>query len=249
MDYYKIIHPATGKVVNLYSTDSSSAVANGTRLLLYTWLDNNDQKWGLDYVGDLVLMRLARDNSKVMNRHSGNNNAIVWYYDGTAETQKDSLINTETENGNMRIKLAKRGLYLTKNADDNYLYWTSKINSNRQYFKLEKVSGSSTKGEIDLPTNRTYNWSQFTPEVMSICDRYGCSLTCLILPIFLALTSIPPMKFIRSASGPTMAYFIGKFLPVVQVKSKRMATILVVRAMCLPLQKHRFRQTILLSSS
>ena len=77
MDYYKIIHPATGKVVNLYSTDSSSAVANGTRLLLYTWLDNNDQKWGLDYVGDLVLMRLARDNSKVMNRHSGNNNAIV----------------------------------------------------------------------------------------------------------------------------------------------------------------------------
>lgn len=111
-------------------------------------------------------MRLARDTSKVMNRHSGNNNAIVWYYDGTAETQKDSLINTETENGNMRIKLAKRGLYLTKNADDNYLYWTSKINSNRQYFKLEKVSGSSTKGEIDLPTNRTYNWSQFTPEVM-----------------------------------------------------------------------------------
>lgn len=180
MDYYKIIHPATGKVVNLYSTDSSSAVANGTRLLLYTWLDNNDQKWGLDYVGDLVLMRLARDNSKVMNRHSGNNNAIVWYYDGTAETQKDSLINTETENGNMRIKLAKRGLYLTKNADDNYLYWTSKINSNRQYFKLEKVSGSSTKGEIDLPPNRTYNWSQFTPEVMSICDRYGCSLTCLL---------------------------------------------------------------------
>ena len=89
MDYYKIIDPATGNVVNLYSTDSSSAVANGTRLLLYTWLDNNDQKWGLDYVGDLVLMRLARDTSKVMNRHSGNNNAIVWYYDGTSETQKD----------------------------------------------------------------------------------------------------------------------------------------------------------------
>lgn len=146
MDYYKIIHPATGKVVNLYSTDSSSAVANGTRLLLYTWLDNNDQKWGLDYVGDLVLMRLARDNSKVMNRHSGNNNAIVWYYDGTAETQKDSLINTETENGNMRIKLAKRGLYLTKNTDDNYLYWTSKINSNRQYFKLEKVGSDTSSG-------------------------------------------------------------------------------------------------------
>ena len=121
-------------------------------------------------------MRLARDTSKVMNRHSGNNNAIVWYYDGTAETQKDSLINTETENGNMRIKLAKRGLYLTKNADDNYLYWTSKINSNRQYFKLEKVSGSSTKGEIDLPTNRTYNWSQFTPEVMSICDNFEGAL-------------------------------------------------------------------------
>ena len=63
IDYYKIIHPATGKVVNLYSTNSSSAVANGTRLLLYTWLDNNDQKWGLDFVDDLVLMRLARDTS------------------------------------------------------------------------------------------------------------------------------------------------------------------------------------------
>lgn len=36
MDYYKIIHPATGNVVNLYSTDNSSVVANSTRLLLYT---------------------------------------------------------------------------------------------------------------------------------------------------------------------------------------------------------------------
>lgn len=35
MDYYKITHPATGKVVNLYSTDSNAAVKNGTRLLLY----------------------------------------------------------------------------------------------------------------------------------------------------------------------------------------------------------------------
>ena len=28
MDYYKIIHPATGNVVNLYSTDNSSAVVS-----------------------------------------------------------------------------------------------------------------------------------------------------------------------------------------------------------------------------
>lgn len=47
MNYYRIIHPATGKVVNLYSLNSSSAVKNGEKLLLYSWLDNDDQKWGI----------------------------------------------------------------------------------------------------------------------------------------------------------------------------------------------------------
>lgn len=148
MAYYKIIHPATGKVVNLYSTSSTGAVANGTRLLLYTWENNNDQKWALDYVGDLALLRLARDTGKVMNRHSDNNNAIVWTYDGAEETKKDSLINTETENGNMRIKLVHRDLYLTKNLNDNYLCWAGKMASNRQYFKLEEVDGGSDSSNI-----------------------------------------------------------------------------------------------------
>lgn len=146
MDYYKITHPATGKVVNLYSTDSNAAVKNGTRLLLYNQLDNDDQKWLLDYVNDSVLLRLARDPTKVMNRRSDNNNAIVWEYKEASETMRDSLIDTETDGGNMRIKLVSLNLYLTKNADDNYLYWTSKINSNRQYFKLEKVGSDTSSG-------------------------------------------------------------------------------------------------------
>lgn len=181
MDYFKITHPSTGKVVNLYSLDSTSAVANGTRLLLYSWQNNNDQKWGLEYVGDYVLMRLARDTSKVINRHSINNNAIVWTYDGSTETQMDSLINTETENGNMRIKLVHRNLYLTKNASDNYLCWASKMYSDRQYFKLEQVSsGGGTRTMIDLPQGRTYNWSQFHSDITAITEQYGCSLTCLV---------------------------------------------------------------------
>lgn len=157
MDYYKISHPSTGKVVNLYSLDSTSAVANGTRLLLYSWQNNNDQKWGLEYVGNYVLMRLARDTSKVINRHSSNNNAIVWTYDGSTETQMDSLINTETENGNMRIKLVHRNLYLTKNSSDNYLYWASKMYDSRQYFKLEQI-GSTTGSGLSLRYPVSYSY-------------------------------------------------------------------------------------------
>ena len=66
MNYYRIIHPATGKVVNLYSLNSSSAVKNGEKLLLYSWLDNDDQKWGMESKNGKILLRLKRDTNKVM---------------------------------------------------------------------------------------------------------------------------------------------------------------------------------------
>ena len=154
MATYKIIHPATSKVVNLYSTTTTGPVKNGDPLLLYNWENNNDQKWELESIGDYALLRIARDRSKVMNRHSVNNNAHVWYYDGSQATQYDSVINTETINGNMRIKLVYRNLYLTKNSGDNYLSWAAKIESSRQYFKLKEVSGGGTTSQLSLPVER-----------------------------------------------------------------------------------------------
>ena len=100
-----------------------------------------------------MILRLARDTTKVINR-SSNNNAHVWTYDGTTETQHDSFIDTETTSGNTRIKLVYHGLYLTKNANDNFLSWADKINDSRQYFKLEEVSGGGSSAKLSLPVAR-----------------------------------------------------------------------------------------------
>lgn len=61
MNYYRIIHPATGKVVNLYSLNSSSAVKNGEKLLLYSWLDNDDQKWGMEWTSCNGIFSINKD--------------------------------------------------------------------------------------------------------------------------------------------------------------------------------------------
>lgn len=144
MEFYKITHPATNQVVNLYVDSQTDPVPNSVRLSLYSWQDNNDQKWRLDSVDGSTLLRLARDTNKVMNRNSSNNNAHVWAYDGTTATKNDSLVETETIGGNTRIKLVRHGLYLTKNANDSFLSWAGKIQSSRQYFEFEMVSGSSS---------------------------------------------------------------------------------------------------------
>lgn len=174
MEYYKISHPSTGKVVNLYSTDSTSPVTDGTRLLLYSWQNNSDQKWGLEPVGDLALLHLKRAEKKVMNRHSINNNAIVWEYDGAEDTKKDSLINTETENGNMRIKLVYRNLYLTKNSGDNYLCWASKMYDDRQYFTLQQVDANTGGGSTGSGTGG-WNGSRHYQATISVSgqNQYG----------------------------------------------------------------------------
>lgn len=186
----KIVHVETGKVVNLYTANSTGAVANGTRLSLYAWQNNNDQKWQEESKenGASVLMRLARDPSKVMNRHSGNNNAHIWAYDGTAETDKDSLVDTRTDMYGTRICLVKRGLYLTKGAADNFLYWNSKLEAasqrSRQYFKIEDANGDSGGNTGDITPEKSLS----IPVVLSqkthpntIFQDSGCAVTAGIM--------------------------------------------------------------------
>ena len=176
MALYKITHPATGKVVNLYISSQTGPVPNGTRLSLYSWQNNNDQKWQLESVGGPVILRLARDTTKVINR-SSSNNAHVWTYDGTTETQYDSFIDTETTSGNTRIKLVHRGLYLTKNANDNFLSWAGKINDSRQYFKLEEVSGGGVQpGGTTIPMSVNLN-QKYTGNSAGVRNT-GCALCC-----------------------------------------------------------------------
>lgn len=173
MNYYRIIHPATGKVVNLYSLNSSSAVKNGEKLLLYSWLDNDDQKWGMESKNGKILLRLKRDTNKVMNRNSNTNEAIVWNYSDDTETNADSLIYQEvSSDGYNRIRLDGRGLYLTKNENNNYLCWMSKISSNRQNFKLELVESGQTR--ISMPVNVNQKYTANDPWIRD----YGCAVCC-----------------------------------------------------------------------
>ena len=117
MALYRINHPATGRVVNLYISSSTGSVPHGTPLSLYPWQNNSDQKFEMEYRGDYVIFRLQRDTSQVINRNASNNQAMVWPFSTDQATLNDSLINTETEGGNMRIKLVNQGLYLTKDCN------------------------------------------------------------------------------------------------------------------------------------
>lgn len=72
MAFYRINHPATGRVVNLYISSSTGSVPHGTPLSLYPWQNNSDQKFQLEYYnnGDYVIFRLQRDLSQVINRNA-----------------------------------------------------------------------------------------------------------------------------------------------------------------------------------
>lgn len=146
MALYRINHPATGRVVNLYISSSTGSVPHGTPLSLYPWQNNSDQKFEMEYRGDYVIFRLQRDTSQVINRNASNNQAMVWPFSTDQATLNDSLINTETEGGNMRIKLVHQGLYLTKDSSSNMLYWQPKATTDRQYFTLQQVDGSGSTG-------------------------------------------------------------------------------------------------------
>ena len=165
MALYRINHPATGRVVNLYISSSTGSVPHGTPLSLYPWQNNSDQKFEMEYRGDYVIFRLQRDTSQVINRNASNNQAMVWPFSTDQATLNDSLINTETEGGNMRIKLVHQGLYLTKDSSSNMLYWQPKAATNRQYFTLQQVDGdpggdTGTGDGHEILGLKTYNYNQ-----------------------------------------------------------------------------------------
>lgn len=100
-------------------------------------------------------------------------NDIVWNYSDDTETNADSLIYQEvSSDGYNRIRLDGRGLYLTKNENNNYLCWMSKISSNRQNFKLELVESGQTR--ISMPVNVNQKYTANDPWIRD----YGCAVCC-----------------------------------------------------------------------
>ena len=152
MSLYRIYHPATQRVVNLY-TSTTGQVTQGTPLSLYPWENNADQRFEMEYRGTSAIFRLERARNMVINRNAQTNAAMVWPFDTSDATLKDSLIDTETESGNTRIKLVKQNLYLTKDANSYMLYWKAKsANDSNQFFKLEEIQSDSGSNYLIYPT-------------------------------------------------------------------------------------------------
>lgn len=170
MSLYRIYHPATNRVVNLYAS-ASDAVNQGTPLSLYSWENNADQKFEMEYHDTSVIFRLERARNMVINRDAKTNAAMVWPFDTSAATLNDSLIDTETESGNMRIKLVKQNLYLTKDANSYMLYWKAKsANDSKQFFKLEQVDPTNQGGgDSGNSTESGYNSNYVYP---TVCRQY-----------------------------------------------------------------------------
>ncbi|EJW96542.1 hypothetical protein EVA_15351, partial [gut metagenome] len=109
----------------------------------------------------LSFFRLERAPHMVINRNAKTNAAMVWPFDTSAATLKDSLTDTETEGGNMRIRLVGQNLYLTKAANSYMLYWKPKsANDSGQFFKLERVDFAPT-GVTCLPCHYTGYGSRY----------------------------------------------------------------------------------------
>ena len=182
--YYEIYNSSSGKYVNLNGDHENNVVNNGEKVTVYARTNNPDQRWALERYGSDNQVRIVLQRGGgwyALNYNTENTNCIVWHLNSAAD--KDTVITLEPAvsfGGVYRLKLAQRNLYLT--VVGSSLKWMAFTNNNDQIFSFVEPGANpgSTKDEIDLPTNRTYNWSQFTPEVMSICDRYGCSLTCLL---------------------------------------------------------------------
>lgn len=135
---YRIIHRASGRAVGLYG--ETGPVENGRRLVLQPIAESDGQRWRMERRGDPVLMRLARDPSKVLNRRTASNWAQVWTYRDTTVTNNDSLIDTRTVPAGTRILLVRLGLYLTKGLSDDFLYWELRregADGERQFFTIE----------------------------------------------------------------------------------------------------------------
>lgn len=180
--YYEIYNG--GKYVNLNGDHENNVVTNGEKVTMYARTNNPDQRWALERYGSDNQVRIVLQRGGgwyALNYNTENTNCIVWHLNSAAD--KDTVITLEPAvsfGGVYRLKLAQRNLYLT--VVGSSLKWMAFTNEKDQIFSFVEPGADpgSTKEKIDLPTNRTYNWSQFTSEVMSICDRYGCSLTCLL---------------------------------------------------------------------
>lgn len=180
--YYEIYNG--GKYVNLNGDHENNVVNNGEKVTMYARTNNPDQRWALERYGSDNQVRIVLQRGGgwyALNYNTENTNCIVWHLNSAAD--KDTVITLEPAvsfGGVYRLKLAQRNLYLT--VVGSSLKWMAFTNEKDQIFSFVEPGANpeSTKDEIDLPTNRTYNWSQFTSEVMNICGDSGCSLTCLL---------------------------------------------------------------------
>ena len=108
-------------------------ITNGMQLSICDDLSGGNQTFICESYEDGYILKNRKNPAYVVNRNSGNNNAIVWTWATDADTVSDSLVEFETvENGIYRIKLAEHGLYLTaeSNENDAKVNWLAKDTAN-----------------------------------------------------------------------------------------------------------------------
>lgn len=113
--YKFICQNGSDKVLSLRTSDLRA----GMQLTLRKDLGSSSQTFVYESYEGGHILRIRKNTAYVVNRNSGNNNAIVWSWSTDADTVNDSLVEFEpVMNGVYRIKLTKRGLYLTAGNDE-----------------------------------------------------------------------------------------------------------------------------------
>jgi hypothetical protein len=172
--YYIIQNMQYGTVMNLYGNHSGSVIPNGNQISLWPRSDSEDQQFMIvPYANGAKVVCKRNAYSHLLNRHSGNNSAIMWQT-GMASVA-DSAIDFMTVNAGMnhyRIKLIQHNLYLTAVGSQSILYWQPLNGSNTQLFQLNE-----TRHTIDMPEI----FNQYYSSNITWVKNYGCALCCGIV--------------------------------------------------------------------
>ena len=140
--FYEMVNVATGRYMNLSGEHASGVVNNGNAVDLYSRTGSYDQHWCVEYFpynGATYLRIMCRQGGAwyTLNRHSGNNNCIVWHVNQiVAADSALELFTVDDANKKYRIALAMTNPMLYLTAVGNQLYWRPYAGNDTQLFQF-----------------------------------------------------------------------------------------------------------------
>ena len=181
------ITPQNNPDVSLGTTVNRSIEQN-SNVYLMNKQNISYQLWRLEVLDGYARLKILVNETFALNIWRGSSSFGNCDIHTWANNTEDSKINLVTVDANQNLYLIQcysnmvNDLYLTADGTTNgaNVKWANRNSELNKVWKLIEKTDVTTTTSINLPDNRTYNWSQFHQSITAICDQAGCSLTCLL---------------------------------------------------------------------